>query len=120
MDRAALIFARTFYKLIFRGLLICDAFNQAKAAVEFEVNLGQSNMFKILLQEEVKVIKSLGSEKEDPHRCFIFGPLLPGRVMNLTEKTNIKYFPTNLNELRGRRKELFDLVMKIQEGERLI
>jgi len=32
-------------------------------------------MFKMLLQEEVKVIKSFGSEKEDPHRCFVFGPL---------------------------------------------
>ena len=40
LDKAALIFARTFYKLIFRGLIICEAFNQAKAAVEFEVNLG--------------------------------------------------------------------------------
>ena len=70
-------------------------------------------MFKMLLQEEVKVIKSLGSEKEDPHQCFIFGPLLSGQVINLTEKTNIKYFPTNLNELRGRRKELFDLVFDL-------
>ena len=75
LDTSALIFARTFYKLIFRGLNICEAFKQAKAAVEFEVNIGQSNMFKMLLQEEVKVIKSLGSEKEDPHRCFVFGPL---------------------------------------------
>jgi len=77
-------------------------------------------MFKMLLQEEVKVLKSLGSEKEDPHRCFIFGPLVPGKMINLTDKTDIKYFPTNLNELRGRRKELFDLVLKILEGERFI
>jgi MoxR-like ATPase len=66
------------------------------------------------------VIKSLGSEKEDPHRCFIFGPLASGPFINLTEKTNIKYFPANINELRGRRKELFDLVLKICEGERLL
>lgn len=67
-------------------------------------------MFKMLLQEEVKVIQSLGADKEDPHRCFIFGPLLKGKLQNLTEKTQIKYFPANSNELRGRRKELFDLV----------
>jgi hypothetical protein len=27
LDKAALIFARTFYKLIFKGILICEAFN---------------------------------------------------------------------------------------------
>lgn len=66
------------------------------------------------------MIKSLGSEKEDPHRCFIFGPFGSGQVINLTEKVSIKYFPSNINDLLGRRKELFDLVFKICQGERLI
>jgi len=35
----------------------------AKAAVEFEINIGSSNMFKMLLFEEVKVINSHGAEK---------------------------------------------------------
>ena len=39
-DKAALVFARNFYKKIFHGSPICEAFSQAKAAVEFEVNQG--------------------------------------------------------------------------------
>ena len=43
--------------------MICEAFNIAKAAVEFEINVGSSNMFKMLLQEEVRVLESYGAFK---------------------------------------------------------
>lgn len=63
LDRAALIFTRSFYKKIFKGVPICEAFDLAKADVEFEINIGSANMFKMLLVEEEKVIKSHGAEK---------------------------------------------------------
>jgi hypothetical protein len=69
----------------------------AKATVEFEINIGSANMFKMLLFEEVKVIQSLGVEKQDPHTCCQFGPLSKGKLNNLTEKMIIKYFPTAMN-----------------------
>jgi hypothetical protein len=75
LDKAALIFTRHFYKLIFSGTMICEAFNLAKAAVEFEINIGSSNMFMMLLIEEVKVLNSFGLLKQEPHVCNVFGPL---------------------------------------------
>lgn len=49
LDKAALIFTRSFYKKIFKGVPICEAFDLAKADVEFEINIGSANMFKMLL-----------------------------------------------------------------------
>ena len=69
LDNAALIFTKNFYKLWFTGSAICEAFKQAQAAVEFEENIGQANMFKMLLYEEMKVITSLGAEHADQHHC---------------------------------------------------
>lgn len=64
----------------------------------------------MLLYEEVKEINSLGGEKADEHFCCIFGPLRSGEFKNLTEKICIKCFPASMNELKGRRKEMFDLI----------
>lgn len=43
--------------------MICEAFELAKEAVRFEINVGSSEMFKMLIYEEVKVIESFGAEK---------------------------------------------------------
>jgi hypothetical protein len=91
----------------------------AKADVEFEINIGSANMFKMLLFDEVKVINSHGAEKQDPHTCCLFGPLQRGKLVNLTDKISIKYFPAIMNELKGRRKEMFDLISNLLSGERL-
>ena len=74
----------------------------------------------MLLQEEVKVIESYGVEKAVPHKCSVFGPLQRGGFENRTEKIKYKYFPTQLNVLKGRQKELFDLINNVCSGERLI
>lgn len=88
----------------------------AKAAVEFEINIGASNMFKMLLHEEVKVIQSYGAEKQQPHTCRVFGPLSQGQFHNLTDKMNIKYCPAGGDELKGRRREMFDLMQNVCSG----
>lgn len=89
---------------------ICEAFKLAKAAVEFEINVGSSNMFKMLLFEEVKVLESFGALKQDPHKCCVFGPLEHGKFKNLTEKALIKYFPPEMNALSNRTREMYDLM----------
>jgi hypothetical protein len=49
LDEAALTYIKTFYELIFTGTTICDAFEQAKHAVEFMHNEGEAGMFIMLL-----------------------------------------------------------------------
>jgi hypothetical protein len=73
-------------------------------------------MFKMLLFEEVKVLNSLGAEKADVHKCGCFGPLISGKLENMTEKIRIKYFPAVMNELKGRRKEMFDFISNLCSG----
>lgn len=70
LDKAVLVFTRKFYKNMFAGSQICEAFTRAKADVEFQYGIGQASMFKLLLAEEMKFIRSLGLEKPDPHTCY--------------------------------------------------
>lgn len=116
LDEAALIFTRNFYAQIFKGSLICEAFKLAKAAVEFQINIGSSNMFKMLLVEEVPFIESFGAVKQLPHKCCVFGPLEKGKFQNLTEKIRIKHFPPEMNELKNRRREMYDLMNTVCSG----
>jgi len=53
LDKSVLIFTKNFYKQIFKGDMICDAFEKAKAAVGIQVNIGSENMFKMLVREEL-------------------------------------------------------------------
>lgn len=120
LDKAALIFTKIFYKQIFKGTLICEAFELAKEAVRFEINIGSSEMFKMLIYEEVKVIESFGAEKQESHVCCSFGPLQKGSLQNLTDKINIKFFPAGNIELKGRRREIFELIQNVCSDIRLI
>ena len=73
-------------------------------------------MFKMLLNEENKVIESFGALRQDKHQCCEFGRLHKGSFQNLTEKIHIKYLPASMNELKGRRKDMFDLIQNITSG----
>jgi hypothetical protein len=74
LDKSVLIFTKNFYKQIFKGDMICDAFEKAKAAVGIQVNIGSENMFKMLVREELTQIKSHGARKM-AHSCTEYGPL---------------------------------------------
>jgi hypothetical protein len=92
LDQAVLIFTKAFYREIFAGTNICEAFKKAQSIVEFRIHKGSSNMFKMLLNEELKEIESFGAKKADQHFCRPF-ILQKGDFQNKTTKTNIKILP---------------------------
>lgn len=70
-------------------------------------------MFKMLLLEENQI-------NAEDHQCIKFTHLVKGDFKNETEKLGIKEYPTTMrNELKGRRQEMFDLISRLAEGNRL-
>ena len=52
LDEAAIGFTQAFYKYLFKGERICDAFEQAKQGVEFKFGEKEANLFICLVAEE--------------------------------------------------------------------
>ena len=54
LDKAAIDFTKAFYKEIFEGQKVCEAFNQAKESVKFHNSEGESRIFQLLVKEQLE------------------------------------------------------------------
>jgi len=111
---------------------ICQAFEVAKKQVEVKFNMGESNKFMILIPVN-KNRPSIGSmgrissllmdmdpedllmdiDKEDEHKCKIFGPLKEGKTELLDKIPLFKDIPSKVEEYIGRQREIFEVVQSI-------
>ena len=69
LDKAAIDFTRTFYSRLFEGTPICEAFKQAKNAVEFLVKKTEASLFIMLLNEDLCEGKTL-VKMDNRHECY--------------------------------------------------
>jgi hypothetical protein len=89
LDNAAIDFTRTFYSHLFKGTPICEAFKQAKGAVEFIYKKTEASLFLMLLNEDLYGDETL--DKTDiGHDCYSLPVSAPGVWKCHSEHNRIK------------------------------
>jgi hypothetical protein len=89
LDNAAIDFTRTFYSYLFKGTPICEAFKQAKGAVEFMHKKTEANLFLLLLNENFYSGEAL-DKTNIRHECYSLPVSAPGLWKCHSEHNRIK------------------------------
>ena len=109
LDEAAIDFTKTFYDRLIRGMTICEAFDAAKADVEFKHKAVEASIFMIF--------KSSSHKNKDcsRHPQREFGPM-----KCISDHSAFKEIPTKLSNILFRDKEISELIENVMNGERLV
>lgn len=107
LDEAVLTFTDTFYRAVFEGNSICNAFSIAQ---KLTTNLHT--------WREAKIFKLQTSD--DNHKCIPMQFDQSKPFENQSDKILVKEIPAKVDQLLFREKEMSKLIQKIMEGQRLV
>lgn len=117
LDHVAIAFTKIFYANVLNQMNICEAFSKAKAAVAFQFERHETDLFTILLAEDEGSQSSSFMSKS--HECYYLEPNEPGKLSCLSDHIYVKHVNKKLDPLKYRTKAIWKLVNSILKGNRL-
>ncbi|CAI2383628.1 unnamed protein product [Moneuplotes crassus] len=110
-DLAALEFAQVFYEMLFaKQYSPCESFRIAKEAIKRNYYESESSKFILMTSNN-------GSKKK--HECRTLINFTPGKVKNLDKEPEFSIIPSRVSTLKGRQREIYDIMLGLKESKML-
>ena len=122
LDDATIDFTKQFYTKILNGDEICNAFESAKATVEYKfASAKEANLFiKFTKEEEHTINNPTNTMPAFKHTCYRhYGPG-EGQFKNITDHVGYKAIPAKLSNFKFRDREMYELIKLVMSGNRLV
>jgi len=109
LDKAVLTFTNTFYRSVFDGLSICEAYSISKNLTSNMHSHSEANKFKLMMDTA-----------SGPHSCLPIQLNADREFKNISAKILVCEIPAKIENLLFREKEMAKLIQKLNDGERMI
>lgn len=121
LDEAAIKFTKTFYDAIFKGSPVCDAYNAAKHATEFNMrDKNEVSLFTLLRASDYVDIFDPTKFAAGEHQCQGLRCDNRGQWQCVSEHNMIKYIPTRLT-IKFRERETSEILQSfLTNKERIL